>query len=212
MNNIINFLKYPDRDNEAGYNELYDFFCKIASKFDIEETLEDYHDFLFKKIFKNSALKRFLDKTEKEQVVYGYIKRMINNYFYNEYRNRLTPIAIDSQISEDGDLTIGDMIKDESLADEIIFEAVSLLKLIGDKFTEKKKRILCQYLYSGEHIFISDIKQDAFYKSIERIKKDLTEICVSNKFSEESVTFFIQNIYLSEICEKYRLMDRSKNE
>jgi hypothetical protein len=56
------------------------------------------------------------------------------------------------------------------------------------------------------------MKQDAFYKSVERLKKELTEICISNKFSEEAVTFFIQNIYLSEICEKYRLIGRGQNE
>lgn len=212
MDSILNFLKYPEQNNEEGYNKLYGFFCKVASKFEIQDILDEYHTFLSKKIFSNNALKRFIDKNEKEQVVYGYIKRMINNYFYNEYRNDLATIPIDNPISEDGELTIGDTIKDEFLADEIIFEAFSLLNLIDNGFSEKKKKILCQYLYAGEYIFINDMKQDAFYKSVERLKKELTEICISNKFSEEAVTFFIQNIYLSEICEKYRLIGRGQNE
>lgn len=209
MDNIVAFLKNPNGHNEDGYNQLYNLFCRIAEKFDIEDTLEEFHNFLLFKLFNNASLTRFLMEVEEKQVIMSFVRKMIINHLFTMFKNKKDDISIFDNLTgdanNDSDLTIGDTIKDSSLAAEIIFEAYELLRLVRDQFSDKKLRILCHYFYSGEYVFIEDMNQNAFYKSVERIKKDLTDICLSNRFSEEAVSYFIQEIYLSEICEKFRI-------
>ena len=137
-----------------------------------------------------------------------YLKKMIRNFLINLHSKTIRKgidISLDETLNDDSNDTFADMVKNERVSQELIFEAKSILSIFLNSLTEKNKRILCQYLYSKNYEFISGMSRDAFDKAVERIKKKVQEIVEQNKLSYDSIKVFFDYIYVSEVCEKMRL-------
>ena len=207
MNNkqIINFLLNPN-NNKEGYFLLLEKFKYICISFNFpNDSCEDlFHDFLYKNIWNNTKLLEFITKSNTESII-SYINRSIKNFLINNWnRNKANneTLSLNNSISESDEEYI-ETIKAEHISNEIIYEAYAILEEIVHNLDERKKKILCQYIYGDKKDFNLDMGKDALYKAIERLKKDLKDLIIKHKFSEESFNFFISNIYVSKICEKF---------
>ncbi|AEI15001.1 hypothetical protein Flexsi_1351 [Flexistipes sinusarabici DSM 4947] len=207
---IIKFLKRPE-SSEEGYHSLLQLFSYSFYKFDVIKNNYEcdavFHDFLLKNIFHNKTFFLFLHSSDEKDIM-PYLKKMIRNFLIN-LRNKTirkgTDLSLDETLNDDSNDTFADMLKNERVSHELIFEAKSILSIFLNTLTEKNKRILCQYLYSKEYQFISGINRDAFDKAVERIKKKVREIVEQNKLSFDSIKVFFDYIYVSEVCDKMRL-------
>lgn len=207
---IIKFLKKPE-SSEEGYHSLLKLFSYSFYKFDVIKNNYEcdavFHDFLLKNIFHNKTFCLFLNNSYEKDIM-PYVKKMIRNFLINLHSKTIrtgTDISLDETLNNDSNDTFADMVKNERVSHELIFEAKSILSIFLNSLTEKNKRILCQYLYSKNYEFISGISRDAFDKAVERIKKKVQEIIEQNKLSFDSIKVFFDYIYVSEVCEKMRL-------
>jgi hypothetical protein len=202
---IKNFILNPN-ENSEGYFLFFKIFENkyFKFKFPKETSLDSFHDFLYDKVWNNKVLLNFIQSNDETSII-RYIGGTINNYLLtkwnkdNKYNNTL---SLNNKMS-DSDTEYIENLKEEQIANEIKFEAYSILEQLDDFLDERKKRILCQFLYGKEKDFNLNMKQDAFYKAVERLKKELSEFILKNKFARESMDFFINNIFVSEICEQF---------
>ncbi|AEI15261.1 hypothetical protein Flexsi_1611 [Flexistipes sinusarabici DSM 4947] len=214
---IIKFLKRPE-SSEEGYHSLLQLFSYSFYKFDVIKNNYEcdavFHDFLLKNIFHNKTFFLFLHSSDEKDIM-PYLKKMIRNFLIN-LRNKTirkgTDLSLDETLNDDSNDTFADMLKNERVSHELIFEAKSILSIFLNTLTEKNKRILCQYLYSKKYQFISGISRDAFDKAVERTKKKVQEIVEQNKLSFDSIKVFFDYIYVSEVCEKMRLNNGDSDE
>lgn len=192
---IIKFLKRPE-SSEEGYHSLLQLFSYSFYKFDVIKNNYEcdavFHDFLLKNIFHNKTFFLFLHSSDEKDIM-PYLKKMIRNFLIN-LRNKTirkgTDLSLDETLNDDSNDTFADMLKNERVSHELIFEAKSILSIFLNTLTEKNKRILCQYLYSKKYQFISGISRDAFDKAVERTKKKVQEIVEQNKLSFDSIKVF----------------------
>ncbi len=201
---IITFILNPDADCN-GYYLLLSLFEKRFLKFSFphESCLDAFHDFLKDKIWNNEKLLNFVNNNKNKESI-SYVVRTIQNFlitYWNKNKNHLETLSLNNKIS-DTDAEFIENMEFEAVSNEIKFEAFSLLNYLDDKFDEKKKRILCQFLFGKDKDFNLGMGKDAFYKAVERLKKELTDIVINNRFAQESVEFLFNNIFVSEICEK----------
>lgn len=214
MKNIIKFLKSPDNSESSniGYKELFEIFKKKSLKFQLSDCEEYFHEFILKHIVNNSRLQDVIAKSE-ENEVFLYITKMMENFLINCFRvksfeNSMLSLNTKIDPDQDDDQEFLDFVKDDNLEKVILIESIEILNLINKKFSEDKKRLLCEMIYRekrGEFTFIKDISESAFYKRVERFKVEIRNFFKDIQASDEGVRYFLYNIYPSEICEKFRL-------
>ncbi|MBZ4644015.1 MAG: hypothetical protein JG767_1624 [Deferribacteraceae bacterium] len=209
MSEIVKFLKCPD-ENEKGYEELFKKFIYFAKNYSIdEELLSMYHDFLSNKIFSNKSMIKFIHNND-DVAILKYLNTSINNFlkdYYNHFKNN-DNLSLNSVVNDEDDLEFLDTIESDSISEELKFESYEILNIIVEKFDERKKRILCQYLYSNKKNFIKDLSRNAYDKAIQRLKVEIQDIVREHLLSQEAFLCFMQ-IYVSEVCEKFCCIDRS---
>ncbi|MCA1933737.1 MAG: hypothetical protein LDL13_09195 [Calditerrivibrio sp.] len=208
---IIAFIKSP-HEHEDGYKEFFILFEKISKRYNIENVMDEYHEFVTSNIIEKTKLLEPAEKFDDKSMIY-YLKESIKNFLINTCRankHMKEVISLNEKrpLSENEEDELIDIIKSDEIESIIRIEAVQILKIVKKSFSEDKQKLLCEILYRekrNEYKFIKDMSENAFYKAVERLKTELQRFFLEIHSSDEAVKYFLYHIYPSEICEKFCL-------
>ncbi|MGB9766956.1 MAG: hypothetical protein ACPLXN_05730 [Sulfurihydrogenibium sp.] len=204
---IWDFLK---NNNTAGLDVIHNIFLKIISKQmfsalkDQEEEL--FNEFISTKILtsKEMIIKKF---SENQSGLYNYLYVAIENFLKTELEKYIymseslgNPVYINQEEEEESYLEKY-YNKEYDFLSEI--ESERIFEVMNEQLKEEEKKLLCSILSDNnlKDKYFPDLKEDAYYKRVERLKKKLKEIVEEYEFSKEGTNLFF-DIFYNEVCKK----------
>ncbi|MGC9081168.1 hypothetical protein [Sulfurihydrogenibium sp.] len=204
---IWDFLK---NNNTAGLDVIHNIFLKIISKQmfsalkDQEEEL--FNEFISTKILtsKEMIIKKF---SENQSGLYNYLYVAIENFLKTELEKYIymseslgNPVYINQEEEEESYLEKY-YNKEYDFLSEI--ESGRIFEVMNEQLKEEEKKLLCSILSDNnlKDKYFPDLKEDAYYKRVERLKKKLKEIVEEYEFSKEGTNLFF-DIFYNEVCKK----------
>ncbi len=204
---IWDFLK---NNNTAGLDVIHNIFLKIISKQmfsalkDQEEEL--FNEFISTKILtsKEMIIKKF---SENQSGLYNYLYVAIENFLKTELEKYIymseslgNPVYINQEEEEESYLEKY-YNKEYDFLSEI--ESGRIFEVMNEQLKEEEKKLLCSILSDNnlKDKYFPDLKEDAYYKRVERLKKKLKEIVEEYEFSKEGINLFF-DIFYNEVCKK----------
>jgi hypothetical protein len=213
MKGVELILEFLEKNDLQGLQVIKNIFLSKINKQSfqaLKNQQEDlFNEFLAVKIIPNQ--KKISEKFKKEtKGLYTYISVAIENFLKTNlekyiYLSENTDDIVYIYKEEDENPI------EEKFGVEIDFlksiEGERVFQVMKEKIKEEEKQLLCYMLSDNEkqqqlkNVFYSQLKEDALYKRVERLKKKLTEIVREYEFSKNGVEYFFE-IYYKEICIK----------
>lgn len=209
MNNtlIINFFLGIDTSKSA-YDEALKFFHNIFIKFvqlNPDDEIDLFHEYI-SKMYEKTFSEQITNKDKNSLIRYIYIT--IQNFLLDKLKEKdIKTISIYTEDNDNDEANLLEfLVKEDRLVIEIVLEASKILEIFDNDLDEDEKRVLCQYLFKfdSDKKFIK-LTRAAFDKRVERLKDKLTSLVKRYKFSFEAMEYYINDIYVSEICSKLSL-------
>jgi hypothetical protein len=213
-------VRFFSENDTKGLGVIKNIFLKIlrnqtyGAVLNYYEEEDLFQEFLATKILPNKERILEIFYNQNNGLV-SYIQRMAKNFLTDFYistkkmsENEISEVFNNKEDHEDGKMrSYFDLIgkkEDHTLSIEVEEIEDTLMK----NLTSNEWLIFCYQISDKKEVYktkhLTELKDDALYKRIERMKKRLREIAIEYSFSKEAFERFLQE-KAQEICKRFEV-------